>query len=123
MKIVCVDDNRIILSRMLSYVRESMPTAEVVGFDNCEKALKHVREQGCDVLFTEIELSGRPSGILLARQVQGINARVNIIFATVCSQQEYAEEVVALRPSGYLTKVVTKQDVQGALQTLLYAAR
>jgi hypothetical protein len=28
---------------------------------------------------------------------------------------------MALRPSGYLTKVVTKKDVQKALSSLLYA--
>lgn len=121
MKAVCVDDHRIILSSMISYVKELLPEAEVVGFDDTDRALSFIEENGCDILFTEIELRGGPAGLSLARGAQKINPRVNIIFTTVCSQQEYAEEVMQLRPSDYLTKVVTKEDVQGALQNLLYA--
>ena len=121
MKVICVDDNRIILSRMLSYVKEQHPEADVSGFADAKNALSFAKKNGCDILFTEIELGGKPTGLVLARQMQDLNARLNIIFSTVCSQKEYAEEVMALRPSGYLTKVVTKQDVQGALNHLLYA--
>lgn len=121
MKIICVDDNKIILSHMLSYVKEQDPEADVFGFADTENALSFAKKNGCDVLITEIELGGVPSGLMLARQMQDLNARLNIIFSTVCSQKEYAEEVMALRPSGYLTKVVTKKDVQKALSSLLYA--
>ena len=121
MKVICVDDNRIILSHMLSYVKEKHPEADISGFSDAEGAFSFAKESGCDVLFTEIELGGKPSGLVLARKMQDLNARLNIIFSTVCSQKEYAEEVMALRPSGYLTKVVTRQDVHDALGRLLYA--
>ena len=121
MKVICVDDNRIILSHILSYVKEQHPEADVSGFADAKNALSFAKKNGCDILFTEIELGGKPTGLFLARQMQALNDRLNIIFSTVCSQKEYAEEVMALRPSGYLTKVVTKQDVQGALNRLLYA--
>ena len=121
MKIICVDDNRIILSRILSYVKEQHPEADVSGFADTKNALSFAKKNGCDILFTEIELEGKPSGLVLARQMQSLNARLNIIFSTVCSQKEYAEEVMALRPSGYLTKVVTKEDIEEALGRLLYA--
>lgn len=120
MQVICVDDNRIIRSRMVAYVRDLLPTADVRDFDNAERAVSFAKENGCDVLLTEIEIYGAPSGIDLARDVQSLNPRVNIIFTTVCSQQEYAGEVMALRPSAYLTKVVTRQDVSGALNNLLY---
>lgn len=121
MKIICVDDNRIILSEMLSFIREIMPGAGVAGFGNTEDAAAYAEEDGCDVLFTEIELCGKPSGIALARRVQSINPRVNIIFTTVCSESEYAVEVMRIRPSGYLKKVVTEQDVSSSLSSLLYS--
>ena len=121
MKIICVDDNRIILSRILSYVKERHPEADVSGFADTKNALSFAKKNGCDILFTEIELGGKPSGLVLARQMQSLNPRLNIIFSTVCSQKEYAEEVMALRPSSYLTKVVTKEDREEALGRLLYA--
>lgn len=120
-RIICVDDHRIFLSRLLSYVGELMPEAETVGFENPEEAISFAKEVGCDILFTEIELGGKPSGLLLARQIQEANPRVNLIFTTVCSPNEYAKEVMEIRPSGYLTKVVEMGEVEKALQSLLYA--
>lgn len=119
-KIICVDDQRIFLSRLTGYVKEALPDAEVMGFEYSDDALSFAGEVGCDILFTEIEMYGKPSGIELARRMQEINPRVNIIFTTVCSEKEYAVEVMELRPSGYLTKVVTGEDVREALKNLLY---
>ena len=98
-----------------------MTDADVLGFESVDDALSYAKDFGCDILFTEIELYGKPSGIELARSVQRINPTVNIIFTTVCSQSEYAKEVMELRPSGYLTKVVEIEDIRRAMTTLLYA--
>lgn len=120
LKIICVDDHRIILSHVVADVKELLPDADVVALENAEEAMLFAKAFGCDILFTEIELYGKPSGIELARYVQGLNPKVNIIFTTVCSETEYAGEVMELRPSAYLKKVVTKQDIENALQHLLY---
>ena len=68
-----------------------------------------------------VRFSEKPTGIHLARRLQEKNSRLNIIFATVCSEREYAEECMEIRPSAYLKKVVTKKDVKHALRNLLYA--
>lgn len=120
LRIICVDDHQLLLSRMLGYVREALPEAETVGFNSADAALEYAELFGCDILFTEIELYGRPGGLELARSIQGMNPLVNIIFTTVCSEGEYAGEVVRIRPSGYLTKVITAGDVKAALEDLLY---
>lgn len=119
-KVICVDDHGIILSQMLENVKDLMPESDVVGFEHHEDALSFAREVGCDILFTEIELYGKPSGIELARELQELNSRVNIIFTTVCSPNEYAKEVMEIRPSGYLTKIVKSDDIKKALTELLY---
>lgn len=120
MKIVCVDDNKIQLSSTVETVREIFPDAEVAGFDNPDDAVVFTKMKGCDVLLTEIEFYGRPSGIDGARRAQRLNPKVNIIFNTVCSPNEYAKEVMEIRPSAYLTKVVEREELEGALKNLLY---
>lgn len=119
-KIVCVDDNNIIRERTIEYVKAISTEADVLGFENVDEAMSYIKTAGCDILFTEIELYGKPSGIELARNMQKINPRVNIIFTTVCSPNEYAKEVMEIRPSGYLTKVVEIEDVRKAMNELLY---
>lgn len=121
LKVVCVDDHSIIRDRTIEYVKEIVSNAQVVGFENVDDAMSFVQTSGCDILFTEIELYGKPSGIELARNMQQLNPRVNIIFTTVCSPNEYAKEVMEIRPSGYLTKVVEIEDIRKAMSELLYS--
>ena len=119
--IVCVDDHNIIRAQTIEYIKEIMTEAEVVGFESADEAMSFVKASGCDILITEIELYGKPSGIDLARNMQKINPKVNIIFTTVCSPNEYAKEVMEIRPSGYLTKVVEIEDIRKAMNELLYS--
>lgn len=121
LKVICVDDNYIIRDRLIKHIKEIITDADVVGFESVEEATSFGQTVGCDILFTEIELYGKPSGIELARNMQTLNPRVNIIFTTVCSPNEYAKEVMEIRPSGYLTKVVEIDDIRKAMNELLYS--
>ena len=47
----------------------------------------------------------------LAEKVKKINPKVNIIFVTVCSENEHAKAVMRLKPSGYLTKEATNAQI------------
>ena len=49
-----------------------------------------------------------------------VNLRVNIIFITVCSENEHAKAVLGLKPSGYLTKEATGAQILEELQNLRY---
>ena len=47
-------------------------------------------------------------------------SKVNIIFVTVCSENEHAKEVMRLKTSGYLTKEATSAQILEELQNLRY---
>lgn len=119
MRIVCVEDHPVLLEGLIENVKHIMPGANVSGFKRTDDALKFVSRHGCDVLFSEIELYG-DSGLRFAEKVQEINPRVNIIFVTVCGENEHARDVMRLRPSGYLTKPVAKEQLQSELSNLRY---
>jgi DNA-binding NarL/FixJ family response regulator len=59
-------------------------------------------------------------GLFLAEKVKSINPRVNIIFVTVCSENEHAKTVMKLKPSGYLTKEATSTQILEELRDLRY---
>ena len=48
------------------------------------------------------------------------NPKVNIIFVTICSESEHAKDVMRLKPSGYLTKEATSEQILEELQNLRY---
>ena len=121
MTIVCVDDYSIALNGLARSIKSILPDARIVTFMSVDDALDFVKDNGCDVLITEIEMVGI-GGLLLARSVQQVNPKVNIIFLTVCDAKEHAREVFNIRPSGYLVKPATKEQLAYELNNLRYAS-
>lgn len=76
MTIVCVDDHPIMLKGLSKNIRQLLPDAVIGAFANAEDAVEFVREQGCDVLISEIELSG-VDGLTLAQRVKNLNTWIS----------------------------------------------
>lgn len=119
MTILCVDDHPVIVKGLKSSVKQIYPEATILTFTVAKDALSYAQTYGCDVLICEIELYNH-GGITLAEHIRKVNPCVNIIFVTVCSEQEHAKEVLRLRPSGYLTKPITESQLMAELQQLRY---
>ena len=121
MTVVCVDDHPIMLSGLTKNVRQLLPDASIVAFASADEAFGFAKENGCDVLISEIELCG-VDGLTLANRVKKKNPKVNIIFLTDCDEKEYAKEVMKIKPSGYLVKPAKKEQLELELNNLRYAA-
>lgn len=121
MKIVCVDDHPVILKGLSKSIRQLLPDASVNTFGCAEDAFGFAKENGCDILISEIELCGL-NGITLAKKVKKLNPQVNIIFLTVCDEKEHAKEVFEIRPSGYLVKPANKEQLALEFNNLRYSA-
>lgn len=121
MTIVCVDDHSVMLKGTKRSVEQILPDASIVAFTNAGEALAFVKENGCDVLISEIELCGA-DGLTLAKSVKKLNSKVNIIFLTVCDEKEHAKEVLKIKPSGYLLKPAKKEQLEAELKNLRYNA-
>lgn len=121
MTVVCVDDHPILLKGLLGSVRQLLPDASIVALANADEAIGFAKENGCDVLISEIELCG-VDGLTLAKAVKKLNPKVNIIFLTVCDEKEHAKEVFQIKPSGYLLKPAKQEQLALELNNLRYAA-
>ena len=120
MTIVCVDDHPIMLKGLLKIIQELVPNAIVGACSGADEAMEFAKEHGCDVLISEIELSGI-DGLMLAKNMKKLNPKVNIIFLTVCDEREHAKEVMKIKPSGYLVKPAKKEQLAYELNNLRYA--
>jgi YesN/AraC family two-component response regulator len=120
MTIVCVDDHSVMLNGTKKGVEQILPDASVVAFTNADEAHAFVKENGCDILITEIELFGM-DGLTLAKKVKKLNSKVNIIFLTVCDEKEHAKEVLKVKPSGYLLKPAKIEQLEAELSNLRYS--
>ena len=121
MTIVCVDDHSVMLKGTKRSVEQILPDASIVAFMDADDALAFVKDNGCDILITEIELFGM-DGLTLAKRVKKLNSNVNIIFLTVCDEKEHAKEVLKIKPSGYLLKPAKREQLETELNNLRYHA-
>ena len=119
MIILCVDNTPIMLETLKENAANAFPDANVQTFLTAERALVYAEEYGCDVLLREIN-PPRLEGLFLAEKIKRINPKVNIIFVTVCSENEHAKEVMRLKPSGYLTKEATNVQILEELRNVRY---
>ena len=119
MTIVCVDNTPIMLQFLKENADKAYPYADIQTFLSADLALDYAETFGCDVLLCEIN-PPRLEGLFLAEKVKKINPKVNIIFVTVCSENEYAKAVMKLKPSGYLTKEATSTQLLEELHNLRY---
>ena len=115
MKVISVDDERILLEDFVEML-EGMPEIdEVEGFTDGEEALDYISENNVDVAFLDIHMRGM-DGITLAKNIKLIKPDTNIIFMT--AYDEYSMEAMKLHASGYLMKPPVEEDIRRELADL-----
>ena len=117
MRILCVDDEQLMLKMLEMAVKEARPDAEVTAYRKQAELLEDARKNGCDIAFLDIHMRGM-NGVELAKELKMVNPRMNIIFVTGFS--EYTGEAMKLHASGYIMKPVTKEKVEQELSDLRF---
>ena len=117
MRILCVDDEQLMLKMLEMAVKEARPDAEVTAYRKQADLLEDARKNGCDIAFLDIHMRGM-NGVELAKELKMVNPRMNIIFVTGFS--EYTGEAMKLHASGYIMKPVTKEKVEQELSDLRF---
>ena len=117
MRILCVDDEPLMLKMLEMAVKEAKPDADVTAFSKQTDLLEDAKNNGCDVAFLDIHMRGM-NGVELAKELKGVNPKMNIIFVTGFS--EYKGDAMDLKASGYIMKPVTAEDVKRELDDLRF---
>ena len=124
MIVICVEDSLLTVCALQQTTQQIAPDARVFACLTVADAVETARENGCDVLLTEIDMGKNGTGgIELARQIKEINPRVNIIFITVYPEREYAKDVLRLRASGYVRKPFSAAELKKEFDNLRYSVK
>lgn len=108
MKIICVDDEALILELTLSMVKELPETDEALSFQSATEALEYLEENSADIALLDIDMP-EMDGLSLAMRIKEIRPDTQIIFLTGFSQ--YAVDAFQLHASGYLMKPTSKEKL------------
>ncbi len=117
MRILCLDDEPLMLRMLQEAVECARPDAQITGFTRQKELLAEAENGGCDVAFLDIHMRGM-TGVEVAKKLKAINPKMNIIFVTGFS--DYKGDAMDLKASGYLMKPVTADDVAAELEDLRF---
>ncbi len=115
MKVICVDDETMVLEEVKKLLNQQPDVEEVAGFSVPDKALEWLKTNQPDAAFLDINM-GRVSGLELARQIRELYHDCAIVFITGYS--EYAVKAFAMRADGYLLKPATVEEVRCELDNI-----
>ena len=116
MRIICVDDEELVLN-LVVYLCEQLPDIdEVKGFTESAEALKWLEKNKTDLAILDIDMP-EINGINLAVRIKQQAPETAIIFLTGYSQ--YAVDAFNLHAQGYLLKPVNKEKLASEVKYAL----
>lgn len=116
MRVLCVDNEKHSLRRMLSLCREMPLITEAEGFtDPCE-ALSRMKERPAELVLLDADISGT-DGIAPARRIRERYPHTAII--VLSADPRHAVEAWELHATGYLLKPFTREQLHDELSYAL----
>ncbi|SEF80138.1 Two-component response regulator, SAPR family, consists of REC, wHTH and BTAD domains [Eubacterium ruminantium] len=113
MKVICVDDEKLILELTVSLCRDISLVEDVRGFSSATEALDYIEKNRVDAALLDIDMPDM-NGIKLATAIKGVSPDTSVIFLTGYSQ--YAVDAFSVRATGYLLKPIDKEALKKELE-------
>lgn len=117
MKVIYVDDERILLENFRMTAGELVRIDTLETFNSGEAALEWVKSNPVDVAFLDVEMPVM-NGIELAKRLKGIDENIRIIFVT--AYEQYALQAFGVDAIGYLLKPYSREDIEKELNKAYY---
>lgn len=116
MKVICIDDEKIILNHTVSMLEKLDEFDQVIGFNWVDDALAYINEnRDINLAFLDIEMPGT-NGIELARKIRELAPEIMIIYVTGFSN--YALDAFDIGAIGYLLKPIKVEKVKECLSRI-----
>ena len=116
MKIICADDEPLILEMTGQMCREIPGVDEVKTFPGASELLAYLENESADIAILDIDMP-EMNGLTLAAKIKERRPDTAIIFLTGYAQ--YAVDAFKLHASGYLMKPTTKEQLEEEIRFAL----
>ena len=112
MRVICVDDERLLMQDTVNLCLEIDLVDEAKGFTKPAEALRWLEHEQADIALLDIDMPGM-NGMELAARIKQRHPQTAILFLTGYSQ--YAVDAFSLHVSGYLLKPVDPERLAAEL--------
>lgn len=115
MKVICIDDEYLILQRTVSILRRFPQVRSVEGFLSGDEALEYLKDNSVDAAFLDINMPDR-NGLELAQMLRERCDSIELVFLT--GYNEFALDAFKVHASGYLVKPVEEYQLLEEIQNI-----
>ena len=77
MRMLCVDDEPLMLRMLEMAVKEARPDADITAYPDPLELLEDAKKNGCDVAFLDIHMRGM-NGVQLAKELKAVNPKYDL---------------------------------------------
>lgn len=114
-KVLIVEDNKILQSSLANYIRQSEECMLGEVFSSCEELLIFlVKNQEIDVVLMDINLPGI-NGIEGTKQINSLYQHINVIIVSVLDSSDSVFAALSAGATGYLTKNFQDNELINAI--------
>ena len=118
--VIAVESNEYILKAFTQLLIETLPDADVFGFDCMSEALHFCSGHVVSVAFINVELQGE-SGMVLAKIIHSSAPKTNIVFLS--RNLDYTGEAWRIHASGYVLMPLTADKIRLEIDNLRFPLR
>ena len=108
MRVICVDDEQLIVEDTAAFCRTLPRITEVLGFTSPLDALGWLKSDHADLAVLDVNMPDM-DGITLAREIRKMRPDMPVIFLTAFP--EHALDAFAVHATGYLLKPVNREKL------------
>ena len=117
MRVFAVDDEQLLLNKLVKTITKCLPDATVCAFSTSEDVIAALDGEPVDIAFLDIEL-GETNGIELAKKIKAVFPFCNIVFCT--GYRTHAIEAFGLGACDYLVKPINEEKLRHSLSQLRF---
>ena len=118
--VIAVESNEIILKGFTQLMVDTLPDADVYGFDRMSEALHFCTGHKVSVAFINVELQGE-SGMMLAKILRNEAPKTNVVF--MAKNLDSTADAWKLHASGYVLLPLTASKIREEIENLRYPYR
>ena len=116
MKVICIDDEKIILQGMIVNCKKVEKITEVIGFSRFSDLVDYLKNDTADVIFSDINMPDI-NGIEISKWLRENHPEINVVFTT--GYTEYMNQAIRANAKGYLLKPITKEMIEEQINYFL----
>ena len=115
-KLIVAEDEPLLRSGIVHFIRKSDPEIEVVGdAEDGEAACRLARDTNPDIILTDIHMP-KLNGLDFIEKVCQIRPSSKVIIVSGYADFQYAQKAIQLKVQDYLLKPVSPEDITAILQ-------